>query len=131
MDTEELKHYCKAQNVSMNDNEIFSVMRYMDSQKQGAIPLDKFVKSMEVIEKKDQNDVSNADFDKEIRGFKDKLIKGKINPFEIFDDADPQQMGSTSEEELQKVMKKHFPRESPFQIKKWIDLINYNHDKLI
>lgn len=42
--------------------------------------------------------------------FKAKIVQNKVNPFELFDEADLEDNGQTSPQELLKVFKKHFPR---------------------
>lgn len=59
------------------------------------------------------------------------MKEAKINPIELFEEADTDKMGGVTTAELEAALKKAFPKESQLQIKKWVGHINYNGDKVI
>jgi hypothetical protein len=45
----------------------------------------------------------------EMKVFKAKLVKNKVNPFEVFDEADLDRNNEATKDELIKVLKKYLP----------------------
>ena len=61
----------------------------------------------------------------------ERLKEGKINPVELFEEADADKINGVTVIELETAFRKAFPKESQLQVKKWVANINYNGDKII
>lgn len=55
----------------------------------------------------------------------------KVNPMQVFEEADTDNMNGVTPGELETAFKKVLKKAPQLQIKKWVAHINYNHDDII